>query len=147
MAGTCYAERSLPEMAGYASQMPKHNDGSLHSSRHLVRKDTCSAVGYGETSAFCLKIFPIWFAVSSFKSPKKRRTNTTFHGKQPQPKVFQQKIQGAWKAWHPTFEPLASPPKIEFKSIEVPSSLLAFLACLCFVFLFAKVFVAVLISF
>ena len=53
----------------------------------------------------------------------------------------------AWKAWHPTFEPLASPPKIEFKSIEVPSSLLAFLACLCFVFLFSKFFVAVLISF
>ena len=26
----------------------------------------------------------------------------------------------AWKAWHPKFEPLASPPKIEFKSIEVP---------------------------
>ena len=26
----------------------------------------------------------------------------------------------AWKAWRPTFEPLASPPKIEFKSIEVP---------------------------
>ena len=38
MAGTCYAERSLPEMAGYASQMPKQNDGSLHSSSHLVRK-------------------------------------------------------------------------------------------------------------
>ena len=46
MAGTCYAERSLPEMAGYASQMPKQNDGSLHSSSRLVRKDTCSAGGY-----------------------------------------------------------------------------------------------------
>jgi len=71
MASTCYAERSLPEMAGYASQMPKQNDGSLHSSSRLVRKDTCSAVGYWETSAFCLKILPIWFvwfAVSSFKS-------------------------------------------------------------------------------
>ena len=46
----------------------------------------------------------------------------------------------AWKAWHPTFEPLASPPKIEFKSIEVPSSSLAFLAVLCFVFLLLEVF-------
>ena len=46
MASTCNAERSLPEMAGYASQMPKQNDGSLHSSSRLVRKDTCSAVGY-----------------------------------------------------------------------------------------------------
>ena len=46
----------------------------------------------------------------------------------------------AWKAWQPTFEPLASPPKIEFKSIEVPSSSLAFLAVLCFLFLVLEVF-------
>ena len=53
-----------------------------------------------------------------------------------QPKVFPKKFEvlvlllpvaivspyAAWKAWHPRFEPLASPPKIEFKSIEVPSS-------------------------
>ena len=90
-----------------------------------------------------------------FQISQKRRTNTTFHGIQnPQPKVFQQKIQvlvlllpvaivspyAAWKAWQPKFEPIASPPKIEFKSIEVPSSSLAFLAVLCFVFLVLEVF-------
>ena len=134
--------------------MPKQNDGSLHSSSHLVRKDTCSAVGYWETSACCLKIFPIWFAVSSFKFPKKGEQTQLFMEKHLNRRFSKKRIQvlvlllpvaivspyAAWKAWHPTFEPLASPPKIEFKSIEVPSSSLAFLAVLCFVFLLLEVF-------
>ena len=63
--------------------------------------------------------------------------NTTFHEKKSSTEWFpQQKFEvlvlllpvaivspyAAWKAWHAKFEPLASPPKIEFKSIEVPSS-------------------------
>ena len=39
MAGTCDAQRPLPEMAGYASQMPKWSDGFLHSTGLLVEKD------------------------------------------------------------------------------------------------------------
>lgn len=39
MAGTCDAQRPLPEMAGFASQMPKWSDGFLHSTGLLVEKD------------------------------------------------------------------------------------------------------------
>jgi len=39
MAGTCDAQRPLPEMAGYASQMPKWSDGFLHSTGLLLKKD------------------------------------------------------------------------------------------------------------
>ena len=89
-----------------------------------------------------------------FQISQKRRTNTTFHGKNLNRRFSNKKFEvlvlllpvaivspyAAWKAWQPTFEPLASPPKIEFKSIEVPSSPLAFLAVLCFVFLVLEVF-------
>ena len=95
--------------------------------------------------------------VSSFKFQisQKKRTNTTcmefkilnrrFSNKKFEVLVLLLPVAivspyAAWKAWHPTFEPLASPPKIEFKSIEVPSSSLAFLAVLCFVFLLLEVF-------
>ena len=97
-----------------------------------------------------------------FQISQKRRTNTTFHGKNPATEGFPQKKfevlvlllpvaivspYAAWKAWHPTFEPLASPPKIEFKSIEVPSSLWHFLRFCVSCFYFLRFFVAVLIFF
>ena len=181
MAGTCYAEHSLPEMAGHASQMPKQNDGSLHSSSRLVRKDTCS-VEYWETSALLLEDFSNLGVVSKFQTSRKKALNTTYsisceisptrwwqlkyflfsprklgkwshltdahiffihglvetqrnHQIFPTPKVFSIKKNwtevlvlllpvaivspyAAWNAWHPKFEPPASPP-LEFKSIEV----------------------------